>query len=41
MSSGNSPFHERRHDLNLALEMCNLIRSRIGKGTPEIYEKLL
>ncbi|GBC01615.1 hypothetical protein RclHR1_04260015 [Rhizophagus clarus] len=35
-----SPFHNRNHDNNLALEICNGLRPKFGKGTPEIYIKL-
>ncbi|EXX73120.1 Cmk1p [Rhizophagus irregularis DAOM 197198w] len=40
LSSGKSPFYERKHDLSLALEICSGIRPKFGKGTPEIYKKL-
>src|SRR6266536_3058890 len=39
-SSGKPPFHKRKHDTSLALEICNGLRSEFGKGTPEIYKKL-
>jgi len=39
-SSGKPPFHERKHDANLALDICNGLRPEFGKGTPEIYKKL-
>src|SRR5438067_5620974 len=39
-SSGKLPFHKRKHDTNLALEICNGLRPEFGKGTPEIYKKL-
>src|SRR5581483_8150269 len=40
LSSGKPPFHKRKHDTNLALEICNGLRPEFGKGTPEIYKKL-
>ncbi|CAB4443614.1 unnamed protein product [Rhizophagus irregularis] len=40
LSSGKSPFHKRKHDATLALEICNGLRPEFGKGTPEIYKKL-
>jgi serine/threonine protein kinase len=40
LSSGAPPFHKRKHDASLALEICNGFRPEFGKGTPEIYEKL-
>ncbi|GES87663.1 kinase-like domain-containing protein [Rhizophagus clarus] len=40
LSSGKPPFHERKHDNSLALEICNGLRPEFGKGTPEIYKKL-
>ncbi|EXX66481.1 kinase-like domain-containing protein [Rhizophagus irregularis DAOM 181602=DAOM 197198] len=40
LSSGKPPFYKRKHDLSLALEICNGIRPEFGKGTPEIYKKL-
>src|SRR5437773_3342916 len=39
-SSGKPPFHKRKHDTNLALEICNGLRPEFGKETPEIYKKL-
>src|SRR5205809_1746607 len=39
-SSGKPPFHKRKHDNSLALEICNGLRPEFGKGTPEIYKKL-
>ncbi len=39
-SSGKPPFHKRKHDASLALEICNGLRPEFGKGTPEIYKKL-
>ncbi|CAB4463945.1 unnamed protein product [Rhizophagus irregularis] len=40
LSSGKPPFHKRKHDNGLALEICNGLRPEFGKGTPEIYKKL-
>jgi serine/threonine protein kinase len=40
LSSGRPPFHKRKHDTSLALEICNGLRPEFGKGTPEIYKKL-
>ncbi|POG77168.1 kinase-like domain-containing protein [Rhizophagus irregularis DAOM 181602=DAOM 197198] len=40
LSSGIPPFHERKHDTTLALDICNGLRPNFGKGTPEIYKKL-
>ncbi|CAB4430527.1 unnamed protein product [Rhizophagus irregularis] len=40
LSSGNPPFYERKHDISLALEICNGLRPEFGKGTPEFYKKL-
>ncbi|UZO01248.1 uncharacterized protein OCT59_012350 [Rhizophagus irregularis] len=40
LSSGKPPFHKRKHDNSLALEICNGLRPEFGKGTPEIYKKL-
>ncbi|RGB32989.1 kinase-like domain-containing protein [Rhizophagus diaphanus] len=40
ISSGQPPFYNRKHDVNLATEICNGLRPEFGKGTPEIYKKL-
>ncbi|RGB27422.1 kinase-like domain-containing protein, partial [Rhizophagus diaphanus] len=40
LSSGKPPFHKRKHDNSLALEICNGLRPELGKGTPKIYMKL-
>src|SRR5207247_3674491 len=40
ISSGKPPFHKRKHDTSLALDICNGFRPEFGKGTPEIYKKL-
>ena len=40
VSSGKPPFYKRKHDVSLALEICNGLRPEFGKGTPEIYRKL-
>ncbi|GBB85374.1 hypothetical protein RclHR1_11920005 [Rhizophagus clarus] len=39
-SSGKPPFYNRKHDISLALVICNGLRPEFGKGTPEIYKKL-
>ena len=39
-SSGKPPFHKRKHDAILALDICNGLRPEFGKGTPEFYKKL-
>ncbi|CAI2184760.1 12473_t:CDS:2 [Funneliformis geosporum] len=38
--SGNPPFYNRKHDVSLALDVCNRLRPDFGKGTPEFYKKL-
>ncbi|GBC09663.1 hypothetical protein RclHR1_09020001 [Rhizophagus clarus] len=40
LSSGKPPFYNRKHDVSLALDICNGLRPEFGKGTPEIYKKL-
>jgi serine/threonine protein kinase len=40
LSSGKPPFYNRKHDLGLALDICNGLRPEFGKGTPDIYKKL-
>ncbi|CAB4422464.1 unnamed protein product [Rhizophagus irregularis] len=40
LSSGKPPFHSRKHDLSLALDICNGTRPEFGNDTPEIYKKL-
>ncbi|CAB5375775.1 unnamed protein product [Rhizophagus irregularis] len=40
LSSGRPPFYNKKHDLNLALAICNGLRPEFGKGTPEFYKKL-
>ncbi|GBB89795.1 hypothetical protein RclHR1_01660014 [Rhizophagus clarus] len=40
LSSGKPPFHNKKHDLSLALAICNGLRPEFGKGTPEFYKKL-
>jgi serine/threonine protein kinase len=40
LSSGKPPFYNKKHDLNLALAICNGLRPEFGKGTPEFYKKL-
>jgi serine/threonine protein kinase len=39
-SSGKPPFYNRKHNLSLALAICNGLRPEFGKGTPEIYRQL-
>ncbi|CAI2174893.1 4204_t:CDS:2 [Funneliformis geosporum] len=40
LSSGLPPFHNRKHDMTLALDICNGLRPEFGKGTPEFFKKL-
>ncbi|PKB99189.1 kinase-like protein [Rhizophagus irregularis] len=40
LSSGKPPFHNKRHDFNLALAICDGHRPEFGRGTPEFYKKL-
>ncbi|CAB5379888.1 unnamed protein product [Rhizophagus irregularis] len=40
LSSGKPPFYNKKHNLSLALAICNGLRPVFGKGTPEIYKKL-
>jgi serine/threonine protein kinase len=40
LSSGKPPFYYKKHDLNLALDICNGLRPEFGEGTPEVYKKL-
>jgi serine/threonine protein kinase len=40
LSSGIPPFYNEKHDLSLALAICNGLRPEFGKGTPELYKKL-
>ncbi|UZO26765.1 uncharacterized protein OCT59_018978 [Rhizophagus irregularis] len=40
LSSGKTPFYNRSHNSNLALDICDGLRPEFGKGTPEIYKKL-
>src|SRR3954469_21572962 len=40
LSSGKPPFHDRKHDLSLASDICNGFRPEFGRGTPEVYKKL-
>src|SRR5437868_13822361 len=40
LSSGKPPFHKKKHDTSLALEICDGLRPEFGKGTPDIYKKL-
>ncbi|POG73972.1 kinase-like domain-containing protein [Rhizophagus irregularis DAOM 181602=DAOM 197198] len=40
LSFGKPPFYNKKHNLNLALAICDGLRPEFGKGTPEIYKKL-
>ncbi|RGB24290.1 kinase-like domain-containing protein [Rhizophagus diaphanus] len=40
LSSGRLPFYNNKHDLSLALAICNGLRPKFGKGTPEFFKKL-
>jgi len=40
VSSGKPPFYNKKHDLCLALAICNGLRPEFGKGTPEFYKRL-
>ncbi|RGB39109.1 kinase-like domain-containing protein [Rhizophagus diaphanus] len=40
LSSGRPPFYNNKHELSLALAICNGLRPEFGKGTPEFYKKL-
>jgi serine/threonine protein kinase len=40
LSSGKPPFHDREHNSNLAIDICNGHRPEFGIKTPEIYKKL-
>jgi serine/threonine protein kinase len=40
LSSGKPPFYYRKHDNNLALDICNGLRPEFESGTPHIYKKL-
>ncbi|PKC65878.1 kinase-like protein [Rhizophagus irregularis] len=40
LSSGKPPFYDKKHNYNLALDICNGLRPEFGKRTPEIYRKL-
>jgi serine/threonine protein kinase len=40
LSSGRPPFYNKKHNLNLALKICNGLRPEFGKGTPDFYKKL-
>ncbi|CAI2193825.1 1449_t:CDS:2, partial [Funneliformis geosporum] len=39
LSTGILPFY-RKHDMSLALDICNGLRPDFGKGTPEFYKVL-
>ncbi|CAI2193222.1 1443_t:CDS:2, partial [Funneliformis geosporum] len=40
LSTGNPPFYNIKHDVSLALDICNGLRPEFGKGTPEFYKKM-
>ncbi|GBC02326.1 hypothetical protein RclHR1_04570013 [Rhizophagus clarus] len=40
ISSGNPPFHNKKYDINLVLDICKGLRPEFGKGTPEIYKRI-
>jgi serine/threonine protein kinase len=40
LSSGYPPFHDRKHDFNLILDICSGLRPEFGIETPDIYKKL-
>ncbi|CAI2173723.1 18065_t:CDS:2 [Funneliformis geosporum] len=40
LSSGKPPHHDKKHDNNLAIAICNGLRPDFGKGTPEFYKDL-
>src|SRR6266498_838976 len=40
LSSGKPPFCNKKHNLSLALAICNGLRPEFEKGTPEFYKKL-
>ncbi|CAI2184784.1 16826_t:CDS:2, partial [Funneliformis geosporum] len=40
LSTGNPPFYDRKHDVSLALDICNGLRPEFGTGTPEFYKEL-
>src|SRR6266542_5506581 len=40
ISSGNTPFYDKKHDLSLSLAICNGLCPEFGKGTTEFYKKL-
>jgi len=40
LSSGKPPFYNKKHNLSLALAICDGLRPEFGKGTPEFYKKL-
>ncbi|RGB30077.1 kinase-like domain-containing protein [Rhizophagus diaphanus] len=41
LSSGKPPFYNKKHDLSLALAICNGLRPEFGKDAPEFYKKLV
>ncbi|EXX71737.1 Cdc15p [Rhizophagus irregularis DAOM 197198w] len=40
LSSGKPPFYNKKHNLSLALSICNGSRPEFGNGTPGFYKKL-
>ncbi|CAI2179867.1 4228_t:CDS:2 [Funneliformis geosporum] len=40
LSTGNPPFYNRKHNISLALNICNGLRPEFGKETPEFYKEL-
>ncbi len=38
LTSGQHPFSDRPHDLELAIDICKNVRPEIIKGTPQVYE---
>src|SRR5436190_8789655 len=40
LSYGKPPFYNKKHNLSLALAICNGLRPEFGKGAPEFYKKL-
>jgi serine/threonine protein kinase len=40
LSSGRPPFYNKKHDLSLAIAICNGLRPEFGKGSPEFYKEL-
>jgi len=40
LATGKLAFHDRPHDKDLAIKICNGLRPDIGKGTPQFYINL-